>query len=90
MGGALRTAQQGGVSDDAVRMKGHLRDVFEVSETDDGGTYRAMYTLIVDDVVYVLDFFKKKAMSGISTPQVDLDRILRRLKKVRETHGLTR
>lgn len=87
MGGALRTAQQGGKSDDACQMKGELRDVMEISDQDTGGTYRTMYTVAVGDTVHVLDFFKKKATSGISTPKVDLDRILRRLKEVREKHA---
>ncbi len=87
MGGALRTAQQGGKADDSSPMRGELRDVMEISDEDDSGTYRTMYTVAIGDTVHVLDFFKKKATSGISTPKVDLDRILRRLKKVREEHA---
>jgi phage-related protein len=83
MGGALRAAQEGGKSDDAVPMKGNLRDVMEVREDDEAGTWRGMYTVEIDDAVYVLDFFQKKSIKGIATPQVDLDRIEARLKQAR-------
>jgi phage-related protein len=87
MGAALRTAQQGGMSDDAEPMKGDLRDVVEVRDHDEAGIYRLMYTTRIGDVVYVLDFFQKKGVSGGATPQPDLDRIRQRLKRVREQHA---
>ena len=80
MGGALRAAQEGSKSDDATPMKGNLRDVMEVREDDEAGTWRCMYTVEIDDTVYVLDFFKKRSTKGIATPQVDLDRIESRMK----------
>ena len=42
-----------------------------------------MYTVKIDDDIYVLDFFQKKSKSGIATPQADLDRIEQRLKQAR-------
>jgi phage-related protein len=90
MGGALRTAQQGGKSEDASPMHGDLRDVFEIREDDEGGTYRLMYTATIGDTLYVLDFFQKKSKSGIATPKADLDRIRLRLKKARERHAARR
>ncbi len=89
MGGALRAAQQGGKSADAEPMKGDLRDVMEIRESDEAGTYRLMYTTTIGDTVYVLDFFPKKARVGIATPKPDLDRIRTRLKKAREYHAAT-
>jgi phage-related protein len=83
MGGALRAAQEGVRSEDATQMKGALRDVMEVREDDEAGTWRCMYTVEIDDKVYVLDFCQKKSTKGISTPQVDLDRIESRLKLAR-------
>jgi phage-related protein len=83
-GGAIRAAQEGSASDDASPMKGNLRDVTEVREDDDDGTtHRLMYTVKIGDDLYVLDLFKKKSTKGISTPQVDLDRIESRLKQAR-------
>jgi phage-related protein len=52
-----------------------------VRESDNAGTWRLMYTVKIADDVYVLDFFQKKSTKGISTPQVDLDRIEARLKQ---------
>jgi phage-related protein len=79
-GYALRQIQQG--RDDAKRMKGSLRDVIEVSVSDDSGdrTFRTTCTTTIGDVVYVLHAFQKKAKSGIATPKSDLDLIERRLK----------
>jgi phage-related protein len=90
MGGALRTAQQGGRSDDASPMHGDLRDVLEVREDDEAGTYRLMYTTTIGDTIYVLDYFQKKSKSGIATPNSDLDRIRQRLKKARDRHAARR
>jgi phage-related protein len=87
MGAALRTAQQGGMSDDAEPMKGDLRDVVEVSDRDEAGIYRLMYTTRIGDIVYVLDFFQKKGVSGGATSKPDLDRIRLRLKRAREQHA---
>jgi phage-related protein len=83
MGGAIRAAQEGTFSDDARPMKDNLRDVMEVREDDEAGTHRLMYTTQIGDDVYVLAFFQKKSVKGIATPQVDLDRIARRLSTAR-------
>jgi phage-related protein len=87
MGFALRLAQQGEKSDTAKPMKGDLRDVMEVRDDDESGTYRLMYTAKLGDVVYVLDYFQKKGTSGGATPKVDLDRVRQRLKRAREKHA---
>ena len=85
IGYALDVAQKGGHPSDAAPMKGKLRDVLEIRVNEDGDTYRAMYTVKLQGVVYVLDAFKKKSKSGIATPQADLDRILQRLQDAK-TH----
>jgi phage-related protein len=43
--------------------------IYELGEDYDGDTYRAVYTVKLDGVVYVLHAFKKKSKSGIATPQ---------------------
>jgi phage-related protein len=87
MGGAIRTAQQGGKSDLASPMHGDLRDVMEVRDDSGAGTYRLMYTSKIGHNLYILDFFQKKSKSGSATPQADLERIRKRLKKAREIHA---
>ena len=87
MGGAIRTAQQGGKSDDAEPMKDDLRDVTEVRCHDENSIYRLMYTTKIGDSLYILDYFKKKGTTGGATAKADLDRIRLRLKKAREHHA---
>ena len=84
MGAALRAAQEGSRSEDATPMKGDLRDVMEIRETDNSGAHRLMYTIEIGDDVFVLDFFQKKSKRGIATPKADLDRIGKRLVRARE------
>jgi phage-related protein len=58
--------------------------VLEVVEDYDRNTYRAIYTIKFEGVVYVLDVFQKKSKQGSATPQVDMDRIRSRLKLAQE------
>ena len=83
-GHALNDVQQGETPSNAKAMKGKLRDVVEIIEDEDGDTFRTMYTVKMEGVVYVLGSFKKKSKSGIATPKQDLDRILTRLKTARQ------
>ena len=87
MGGAIRTAQQGGKSDDAEPMKGDLRNVMEVREHDENSIFRLMYTTKIGDNLYVLDYFQKKGTAGRATPKPDLDRIRQRYKKAQEHYA---
>lgn len=52
--------------------------VLEIVEDFDGNTWRAVYTVEIAGVIYVLDFFQKKAKKGISTPKHIIDRIKQR------------
>ena len=47
-----------------------------------GGTFRAVYTVRINDAVHVLHAFQKKSRSGIATPQPDVELIEKRLKAV--------
>ncbi|KAB2941620.1 MAG: type II toxin-antitoxin system RelE/ParE family toxin [Hyphomicrobium sp.] len=58
--------------------------VLEVVENDEGGTYRAVYTVKFAGAVYVLHVFQKKSKKGIATPQSDVKLIKARLKKAEE------
>ncbi len=90
IGFALERVQAGKTPTNSEPMKGKLRDVREIWADDEGGTYRAMYTTEIGDVVYVLDAFQKKSKSGIATPQRHLDRIEQRLKLAREHYEKTK
>ncbi len=51
----------------------------EIVDRHNTNTYRAVYSVQFDDVIYVLHAFQKKSKSGIATPQKDIDMIRRRL-----------
>lgn len=87
MGGAIRTAQQGGKSDLATPMHDDLRDVMEIRDDDEAGTYRLMYTTKIGDKLFILHYFQKKSTSGITTPKPHLDLIRKRLKEARKLHA---
>ena len=59
IGFALEQVQTGKTPTNSGAMKGKLRDVREIWADDEGGTYRAMYTTEIGDVVYVLDAFRR-------------------------------
>jgi len=54
--------------------------VIEIIKDYNTDTYRAVYTLKFDDVIYVLHAFQKKSKQGIATPKSDVDLIKARLK----------
>ena len=80
LGFALHVAQEGGKHASAKPMKGFGSGVMEIIDRFNKDTYRAVYTVQYDDVVYVLHAFQKKSTTGIKTPQPDLDKIGKRLK----------
>lgn len=86
-GYALFQAQQGKKSDKAKPLKGFTgAGVLEVVEYDEGGTYRAVYTVIFKEVIFVLHVFKKKSKHGIATTKQDIDLIKLRLKLAKQMY----
>ena len=80
-GYALYKAQRGEKSDAAKPLKGFgSAGVLEVVESDQDGTYRAVYTVRFSQAVYVLHCFQKKSTRGIETSQKDIELIKGRLK----------
>lgn len=55
-----------------------------MANSADGNTYRAAYVVKLEDDVYVLHCFEKKAKHGIATPKSQLDLIRGRLRAARE------
>ena len=82
MGYALDLAQRGGKHPDAKPMKGFGGGVLEVVDDYDGATYRAVYTVRHESVVYAVHAFQKKAKKGSATPKTELDKIETRLKAI--------
>jgi phage-related protein len=82
MGYALDSAQRGDKHPDAKPMKGFGSGVLEVVDDYDGATYRAVYTVKYEGVVYAVHAFKKKSKKGAETPKTELDKIETRLKAI--------
>ena len=80
-GFALHLAQTGKKHANAKPLRGYGgAGVLEVVEDHLGDTYRAVYTVKIDEAVYVLHCFQKKSKQGIETPKHDMDLIRERLK----------
>ncbi|KVS30649.1 type II toxin-antitoxin system RelE/ParE family toxin [Burkholderia cepacia] len=87
VGYALYLAQTGRKHDHAKPLRGFgSAGVLEIVESEDNGTYRAVYTVKLGNSVYVLHSFQKKSSSGIATPKPDVDLIRERLKAA-EAHA---
>jgi phage-related protein len=87
-GFALGLAQEGGKHPDAKPLKGFKGGgVLEVVDDFDGDTYRAVYTLKFEGVVFALHAFQKKSKKGDETPKSDLDKIETRLKLAEQIYA---
>lgn len=85
MGYALYRAQCGEKHSDAKPLKGFKgASTLEMVEDFDGDTYRVVYTLKFEGIVYVLHAFQKKSKHGIATPKQDVELIKARLKRAKE------
>lgn len=81
VGYALHMAQEGRISKKAKPLKGFKPPVMEIISNYDTNTYRAIYTVKIGEIIYVLHCFQKKSKSGISTPKQEIDLIKQRLKE---------
>jgi phage-related protein len=90
IGLALRTAQKGGKHPDAKPLKGFRgAGVLEIISDFDGNTFRAVYTVKLRGVIYVLHAFQKKSRKGIKTPQNEIEKIYSRLRDAEALHRTT-
>ncbi len=87
VGGALWEAQLGRKAAWAKPLKGFGgAGVLEVVDDHDGDTYRAVYTVRLAGMVYVLHAFRKKSKSGVGTPRREIALVEQRLKRAGEDH----
>ena len=78
---AIDVALKGGQHEDAKPLTGfHGRNVIEVVGDYRGDTYREVYTIRFEEVIYVLHIFQKKSKKGKATPKEDIELIKQRLK----------
>ena len=87
MGFALFEAQRGQKPAAAKPLRGFGgAGVLEIIENFAGDTYRAIYTVKFQKVVYVLHCFQKKSKHGIKTPRQEIDLIRKRLRAAEEDY----
>ena len=87
MGFALYEAQRGLKPVAAKPLKGFGgAGVLEIVSDYQTDTYRAVYTVRLEERVYVLHTFQKKSKKGIATPKADIELIRRRLRQAEELH----
>ena len=60
--------------------------MLEIVSDFDGNTFRAVYTVRLRGVIYVLHAFQKKSRRGIKTPQNEIEKISSRLKDAEALH----
>ena len=90
IGQALYEAQLGDHPANAKPLKGIAGGVLEIRDNFEGDTYRAVYTVRFEGVLYVLHTFQKKSTRGITTPQRHLDLIRQRLREAETIHRATK
>lgn len=84
---ALDVALKGGQHEDAKPLTGfHGRNIVEVISDYRGDTFREVYTIRFEEVIYVLHIFQKKSKKGIATPKEDMELIKQRLKWAEALH----
>jgi len=80
VGFALYAAQNGEMDPSAKPMKGFVgAGVMEIVASFFGDTWRAIYSVRFQGVIYVLHAFQKKSKSGRATPKKELELIRQRL-----------
>jgi phage-related protein len=86
IGQGIFEAQLGEHPAGAKPLKGFGSGVLEFRDNFDGDTYRAVYTVRFEGVLYVLHAFQKKSTKGIATPQRHLDLVRQRLREAEVIH----
>lgn len=81
---ALSIAARGGKADTAKPFKGVGSGVFEIVLKHRGDAFRVLYAVQIGDALWVLHAFQKKSKSGIKTPQVEINLIHERLKRLKD------
>ena len=81
---ALTIAAEGSKSDKAKPFKGVGGDVFEIALRHRGNAFRLLYTVKIGADIWVIHAFQKKSKAGMETPQMEVDLIRERLKRLKE------
>ena len=88
LGYGLYEVQRGKHPRNAKWLKGDLRGLLELRDDFDGDTYRAICTVQLAGVVYVLHVFQKKSTHGIGMPKRELTAIRARWQRAKQHHAV--
>lgn len=87
IGHALYVAQEGEKHKNSKPLKGfRSAKILEIVSIDGEGTYRTIYTVQFEEVIYVLHAFQKKSKTGIKTTKQDIELIEQRHKWAQQQH----
>ena len=86
LGVALYIVQLGGSVRSSKPWHGLGSGIYELIDDFRGDTFRAVYTVQIQNAVHVLHAFQKKSKTGIETPQPDVNLIRTRLKALLERY----
>ena len=81
---ALTVAAEGGKSGKAKPFKSVDGGVFKIALRHRSDAFRALYAVKIDADIWVIHAFQKKSKSGIKTPQMEIDLIRDKLKRLKE------
>jgi phage-related protein len=81
---ALTIAAEGSKPDNAKPFKGVDGGVFEIVLKHRGDAFRVLYAVKIGADIWVIHAFQKKSKTGIKTPQMEVDLIHERLKRLKE------
>ena len=81
---ALTMIAEGRHPDIAKPLKGLGSGVLELALRHRGEAYRVVYAVQLGPDIWILHAFQKKSKRGIETPQIEIDRVRERLKRLKE------
>ncbi len=81
---ALTIAAEGSQSDNVKPFKGVEGGVFEITLKHRGDAFRVLYAVKIAEDIWVIHVFQKKSKTGIKTPQMEVDLIRERIKRLKE------
>ena len=84
---ALTITAEGGRSDIAKPLRGMGSGVFEIALRYRGDAFRVIYTMQLDEEIWVVHAFQKKSTQGIKTPKREIDLVKDRLRRLKEMLG---
>jgi phage-related protein len=81
---ALTIAAEGRKSDNAKPFKGVEGGVLEIVLKHRGDAYRVVYAVKIGEDIWVIHAFQKKSKTRINPPQMEVELIRERLKRLKE------